>query len=273
MKRSVDYKPAMNHAILNLGYPGTGKSTLAIKFPKPYILDCDQNLDGPIQHWIRAGDPADFKFDCPLYDKDGNLLAPEKRYARANELLKEAAADPEVETIIIDSFTAFVDMALAEVRRQMKRKLADGVTVFIDENLQIQDWGAFKFLMKNVIVQLRTTGKLTIVNGHVRTDTNEIDKIVRYYLNCPGSTAEEIASYFTEVWVNEIIVTPTAGGVKKEYTIRTYPAIDREAPLGLKSGFGLPNRMTADYKKILELMKGKTAPPIPELVKPPQKAA
>ena len=39
-------KPREPKSILLIGPPGSGKTTLALQFPKVCVMDCDRNLDG-----------------------------------------------------------------------------------------------------------------------------------------------------------------------------------------------------------------------------------
>lgn len=253
MRTPQTHTTKMSSAILLLGPPGVGKTTTVTQLPGVYIIECDNNIDGPTQYAKRAGLSLDFMYDIPQLEDDGTTVPRAMRFKRVAALVNAAFKNDKVKTIVIDSLTTFVDFALDEVRRQVGRKIADGVTNFIDENLQIQDWGAFKTLIKHFIMTARASGKMIVFLGHVYTDKDDMTQALREFINCPGSMKEEIAAYFSECWFQSIEERRTGQGVTYVRQLRTVPRPGQSA-LGLKSAVGIGNTFDLDFKKLADLL-------------------
>ena len=137
MRPSEEYNVKDKFSLLIQGIHGTGKTTLAAHFPKPYIIDCDDNLCGAMRGLRAKG--VKFKWDTPLIDSADNRinviegsidkndkpipftradgqtqsgLKSKCRYVRMMELLSEAFGDPGTETVVLDSATAITDIII-----------------------------------------------------------------------------------------------------------------------------------------------------------------
>lgn len=255
MKSTTNYTQPTS--IIGLGAPGTGKTTFFCQFPKPFVLDVDNNLAGPLR-WLRLHNRVPNVFYGNPYTDDKDIPLPrDKWYSRAAELLHEACTSPDVETIIIDSLTSFVDLAMVEVRRQQGRKLGDfsmsnKASKSFDEPLELRDWGAFFSLMKLYIFSLKGTGKTIIFTGHLRSEPDSISGIVRQSIACPGQMADVIAGFFSEVWLFESSVDPKT---KEELrNLRTFPTSAQNQAIGLKSSSGIVSGEKLDPDKVLKLL-------------------
>lgn len=237
-------------AILLLGYPGAGKTTLCTQLPAPWILHTDNNIQGPLRYL--KSNPAlsqTLKFDViPKGTKR------QDKYAIVSQLTIAACNDPTIHTLGFE-LTSLVDIMLDEVRRQQGRAFADGVKTFIDAPLQIQDWGAFAALLKNFVITVKSAGKIAVFNAHVETkeDVNDDSKSARLlkYISCPGQLRETLAGYFDEVWMIEMeeAARGTPATVQTVRYLRTAPSSSKDAALGLKTST-LGRRVELDFNKI-----------------------
>ncbi len=256
MKDSSTFQISLPKSILILGRPGSAKTTLALQFPKPFILDCDRNMDGPVRFLaIKAGGVMpSFKFDSPLFDKTGAAVPRQTRMDRVQELLNEAVADPDIETIIIDSLTTLIDFVFDKIRATATGtnppKLSDGKKQQ-DEPLRIQDWGVFASILKQLIFWLKSTGKRIVFIGHISTDKDEASKMILNFIAVPGQVGDIISGLFEEVWQTEVKATGAEASLKAQYKVCTVGDA-RSAALGLKSAGGIGAYIDADAPKIIE---------------------
>lgn len=259
MKKTTNYTQPTS--IIALGAPGTGKTTLVLQFPKPFVLDCDKNQAGPLRWLKEHGKPTDdIYYGSPYEDDAGATLPREKWYARSAELLTEACGSPDIETVIIDSLTSFVDIALVEVLRQQGRKLGsfsldNKSSKPFDDQMQIQDWGFFFSLLKQFIFRLKATGKTIIFTGHVKVAEDSVSGMMRQSIACPGQMADVIAGFFGEVWLFESSVdTKTKTETR---TLRTFPTTKSMESLGLKSSTGIVSGVPVDPAEVLKRLFNK----------------
>jgi hypothetical protein len=246
MKTGFNINPDAPKDFLFVGSPGTGKSSLALRFPDPYVLDCDNNLTPAVAHTKITN----FKYDIAVLDDDGELIPPASRYAKAVERLNAAAADPSIKTIIIDSLTAFCDILISEVKRQAGIK-EDGL-------MRIQDWGTFAYLLKHIIITMKACGKHIIWIGHHRVEQDEADKSFKTFLLIPGQNAFIVSGMFSNVLGFYYKVNGVPPNTTTELRVRTGPTSINDMR-GLKAGLG--DAFVGDFdaataiKKILELVK------------------
>jgi hypothetical protein len=211
VKSSESYKPASNLAILLVGDQKTGKTNVAMAFPDPYFLDLDKNLDSA----VRVAGGKKFFFDQPTSQEDGSPTDPAKVYPYAMDLLKKAALDPQVKTLVIDSLSTLtihmVTYILAEASRIENKRI---------EQMRIQDYGTVMGLLQKLVAFLRATNKIVVVTSHQSWDKDDVTGAIRYTLAVPGQMKHNLGAFFTDAWGT--MVSPVAGG-KYKYEIRTRP--------------------------------------------------
>lgn len=245
----TDFTPSpKGTALLLLGPPGSRKTTLCTQLPRPCIIECDNNINGPARFTKNSGLKTDVEVKIPLFDTAGKIILPGARWDRTCLLTNEAINSPDFDTVVVDSLTTLVDFALDKIRVVQGRGAPTEANP-IGGALQIQDWGAFATLMKHFIVTTKASGKLIVFTGHVMTDKDELGGYLKQFIACPGQLKETIAGYFDDCW---ILSMEEDKGV---YTnmLRTVPALRQDA-LGLKTSLGLLPKQPVDYNKINELL-------------------
>lgn len=234
--------------ILMVGPAGSGKSTFAYRFPKPYVLNADINMAGPRKALSAEGKSLNVKYDNIHIDDEDKPVEPLQRFLRFAALLKRGVEDKEVETIILDSITALVPVFMNEVLRQLGK--TEG-TAFV-----IQDWGKLLFLFTSVFDKLRACGKTVIICGHFDVEKGEIDQVLRYILAIPGQSATRVPILATDMWWFSVETSQGQGGtLVPKYVIRT---IQDERHPNIKTSLTLPSKFDATQEwvdKIVEQIK------------------
>jgi len=229
-------------SILLLGQPGTGKSTLLCQFEDLFVLDCDNNLAGPMRYLEKENKLGNFYYGSPYLDDEGKPLNRRDWYDRAIQLLLEADKEPKVKGFAIDSLTSFSEIIMTKVLLLNNKTLGDfelGSKKPIDDKFTYDEWGALFNLMKQLIFRLKSTNKLVIFVGHIRTKEDELSKVLRQYVAFPGQTSEIMASFFSEVWLMESRLSLVGNKKVEERVIRTFPQVEAQCSLGLKSPSGI----------------------------------
>ncbi len=245
MKSALDL-PINDLAILLVGDPGSRKTTLALQFPGVYIFDCDKNMSAPLNYLkqIDSSLPSKIHYDHAYTDDEGKPIPPAQRYAHFTKCITLATKDPSIQTIIVDSLTAFVDVLVSEVKRQASR--ADNL------EMRIQDWGTFGGLLKHVVTQLRTSGKIVVFTGHNRVEKDESDGRWKYFLNIPGQSSTLLSGLFTDVWNPYPHITGIGSTQKHEWKVRCLPSSETDHR-GIKSSLGF--KVVEDYNTVVERVK------------------
>jgi hypothetical protein len=216
---------------LILGQPGAGKTSLALNFPKPFVLDCDDNIASA----IKFTGITNFLYATTSVDDNGVSIPPASRYARLTRELNEAATSPLVETIILDSLTSLIEIIISECKR------LGGISE--DAIMRIQDWGTFANVLRGLIVKLKGANKNIIVIGHVEVEQDEADKIFKSFIAIPGKNRFTIAGLFSDVWLMRTDIDGVGASAKTVRKIRTVPD-NKNDYRGLKNTWNLPTEMT-----------------------------
>lgn len=248
MKSSIDFTPQLPNSLLFIGAPGSGKTTFALQLPKVFLLDCDDNLGGPVRFLSNKKKP-NFLYDTPLRDDKNQKVPREEQFTRCFNLLNEAIASPEVETIVIDSLSSLVEMIFAHIIFTRTKSIAKDFRV-ADKKFEYEDWAAFGNMLRRLIFELKAAGKRLVITAHVKVEQDELAKTLFKFINCPGQTANYLSGWFEEAWeffIHTSGMPPNEIATRK---IRTVPDA-RSVTLGLKSAAGLKGVVDADADTIL----------------------
>lgn len=219
MKSSTEYRNNLSFALLLVGEPKTGKTSVASAFPRPYILDFDRNLGSVTERFPNLS----FSYDNPYESDDGKEIEPKDVWEEnINKRLKVAVADPNIDTIILDSLSTMCDCLMNHIFKLVQRQ--EGKTIDIP---RIQDYGTFRTLMIRLIAYLRKTDKNIIFTSHQKIDKDELTGVINYRLNIPGQLADNFGGFFSDVWAT----TAKPGTRGPSYNLCTSP-IFRHVDLG-----------------------------------------
>jgi len=194
MKTGTTYKRAEAFALLLIGEPKSGKTTLAMSFPKPYIMDLDKNLSGALRH---HGDKmGEFWFD----DVD-DVEKPEKKWSEACNRIVEACKTEGPETIIIDGLTIMAEYLQYHILANTAKDSNKGKLIIAGEEcMQMNHWTPFQNLMKRLVMTCKASGKKLVFICHEQTIESDSGAIKGYRPMIQGSLKHNLAGFFTDVW-------------------------------------------------------------------------
>ena len=221
MKSNANYTPIGNYALLLVGEPKTGKSTVAMGFPDPYFL----LLSDSITYGVRRYPNKRFWYDVVEQDDDGNNVPERNRWKRAQELVREAWSKPEIKTIVIDTLNRYADYLCIELVNdpvQATKALVIGGQKCMTQN----HWYPFGNLMKKFVSDLRATGKLIVCTCHRKIDKDEMTGALFYKPALGGHSADTLGGLFTDIWCCEArpCQPDAAHPTGVAYIVRTAPA-------------------------------------------------
>lgn len=269
-KLSDDYNLEDKFSLLIQGIHGTGKTTLAAHFPKPYIIDCDDNLCGAMRG-LQAK-KIKFKWDTPLMDsagnrvhvadgtidKDGKPIAFTKangqtqnglkgkcRYVRMMELLSEAFNDKDVETVILDSATAVTDIITDGIKHDYKVPRHKG--------MEIQHWQPFIKIWIDIVSLAKSYGKRFILIGHEEQHEDTVNGGTKRMLLLPSKARATIPGMFADVW--ECFIESVGTGKNKELVHKIRCKSDNTVADLKTSYHTLPTVFEAKWEEIAKLLE------------------
>jgi hypothetical protein len=238
MKQLTEYKPNQNRALLLVGAPGTGKTTLLLHAPKPWIFDADNNMNGPVDY-LRSTkyDLSGVSYDNGTIDDNGKEIPAFDRYRNMTARIKVAAANPEVSTLVFDGLTAIANFIKDDIRRQSAGKVTE------NDPLRIQDWELYNMFLRKLITTLRTVGKPCIFTAHQLLDKDEATGIYKTFIALQGQSKNTFAGLFSDVW--NTYIKESGAGDSKSYNrmVRTMPTSSHDER-GLKESMQLAPVLT-----------------------------
>lgn len=240
MLTQADFKAKPSFALLLQGPPLSGKTNVAMQFPRPYFLDADDKL----LNAVMLNKDKKFFFDCPLRNSKG-VVEPEKRWDYSIACIKEACASPEVDTVVIDSVTSLgtiLTQHILQYPSTSKVELKVGGMKVMDMSM----WGPYRDLWTRLIMYVRGSGKMAVFCAHEVTDKDEISGAMSYRPSFQGQLKDTGAGLFTDVWCTETRQVMQDGKPATEYLIRTQPTSMRALGNSLK----LPATFKFDWQTI-----------------------
>lgn len=231
------------------------------QFPRPYIIDLDDNIEQAVYFAQQHDLSLDFEWDVVNRNSKGELLHRKDRFARFALLVDQAVQRDDRDTIVIDSLTALAQVLLDKIRVDQGRKFGDeiygeksAVGKIIDEPLQIQDWGHFKGFLINAVSLLLSSGKNVVMTAHIKTRENAWGDLIEL-LNVPTTAANDLGSMFSDVWMLEIENEVSRSGESIKRYIRTTPQFQRQNSLGLGTPLWQAPRRELKLKELSTLLK------------------
>lgn len=194
MKTASSYKPSHGFGLLLQGPPKSGKTTTALQFPAPGIVDCDNNLAGPFR-WLRHNRSKQFediRHDTVNVLPDGEECPSELRWTRMCEIINDILADNTRRTIILDSMSS---IAVYLIEHIVANKPSSR-----DKNMTISDWVPFRNMLAKLVDSLRATRRIVIFTAHEEVNKNDLDGSLLVTVNIPSKLAGNIGGFFSDVW-------------------------------------------------------------------------
>lgn len=215
MQSPSDFQARAAFALLLIGTPKSGKTVFALNFPRPWILDADNNLAGALRYHRNKGEPiTDYFFDDP------NTLPEDDRWSFAVKATKAAVLSPDVDTIIIDGLSMLAWYLERHILKNSQQGNGMKDLVIAGQKVMNQShWNPFKSMMMQLIMAARSAGKPFIMTCHETVETNDEGSVVAYRPLISGQLRANIAGLFTDCWRTE--TTNSAKG--SEYSVRFAP--------------------------------------------------
>lgn len=239
-KQTSDMKvETENFRCLVIGEGGTGKSTFAGTFPTPaYLFDFDK---GAIGYRDVEGITCD-QFEPKVIKTSENT--------GWNDVLTKLMAikqDPEYKTIIVDSMTTLIDLAMTETMYNNKARTATGGATW-------DHYGAVRNLVQDFIRVLYTFPTNLVIIAHVISkEDGPGGRIIKQPM-LTGQLSVLVPLFFNEVYYSQIL----RKGDKSEYVLQT---VNRGYYNGKSAISGkehlLPDFVPNDYNVLMDLVRGK----------------
>jgi len=224
----TSYKPQEGFSLLLVGPPFSGKTSVAMQFPDPWIASTDRKIGNAI---ARIPKNKTWFYDYPELDPTGKPLLDHLKWARLIDLTKKAAVDPAVKTIVWDHMSDISDWLQAHIMAtDGSGKTLAGIKV-----MSIALWQPFKLMMARALTLIKGAGKPFIVVAHDIVDKNDITGEVTCRPYIGGRLKDTLGGYFSDAWRCE--VEPGFREKPAKYKVRTQPTAQQKV---LGSSFGLP---------------------------------
>jgi hypothetical protein len=219
-------QPKQPLALLLIGPPGSGKSSLALQFPAPYIADIDLNLDGPIRHLRKVKPDFSYWYDTIPLDEAGKPVPVYDQWNRLQIQLAKAVKEPAVKTIVIDGLTHLNNILMAHVTKQAGKS-----------DMDISLWIPFRKNLMEFIMWLRGSGKDLVMICHeelvYKADAKNImqQTLVKRSPAVSSRLTDYFGGFFTDMWRCDSSPGPNN-------TMKYFVQITRTAVDDLKNSYG-----------------------------------
>jgi hypothetical protein len=243
MQTNTDFSQSNDLSVLLIGPPLTGKTNLAMCFPRPWFASTDRKLGNAVSR--HPG--KEFYYD--YFDH----LDPDKRFVALVEATLKAIADPKVETIVHDNLTDIQDYIIGHILGIDAPKL----TVGGEKSMEKQHWGPFASLLKRLISKTKQSKKYYILICHERIVESALDGMLLYQPMLGGAMKDLLPGLFTNVWRTETEVS----GTDVQYYVRTVPS-NRSSYLG--NSLGLPANFKFTWEEFAKKLNPTTKPVEPK---------
>jgi hypothetical protein len=197
--------------LLLKGPPGGGKTYKAAHWPKPALINFDNNLRG-LQK-LPTSIKSDLKLVNPFKDKAGKDVKELNIWDNYVEQMQLLLDDPTIRTIVTDSMSTLVGRLMDKILGS-----ADPGT-----KVQIQHYGDLARYLKwygDEILSNSSLDKNIIMIAHEVMIFDETTKTTSYELNIPGRASTNYDMYFTDCW-RCYAKQPMTGPV--QYRVRVLP--------------------------------------------------
>jgi hypothetical protein len=243
MKSSDLYEPNLSFGVLLQGPPKTGKTQLLLSMPSPYIADCDNNLGGAVRFFRQHHPTKKFFYDTinvaddSPFCKDLGLsldqsVPPEHRWNRLVICCKEAAKNPDIKTICVDSLSFVTDYLCDYI---VSKKPASE-----ERQMTIKDWVPYKNMLTKFVTTFRSVNKLFAMSCHEITEKDDGTGVIIYKPHMQSKLQDNFGGFFSDVWLT---CCENIGG-SFQYFVKTMPQTRR----ALGNSLGLPE----NFKFIME---------------------
>jgi hypothetical protein len=254
MKTQTDLNPNAGFALLLIGAPKTGKTTLSMAMPDPYFLDCEGNLQAAARRYPGKR----FWYDRVDIDDAGVEVPETLRWKRAMELIDKARQHPEVKTIVVDTLNRLsewlCEMLVNDPMQATKPLVIGGMKCMTQSH-----WFPFSTTMRRFVGALRSIpDKLIVCNCHEKTDKDEVLGTLLYKPALGGQNADHIGGMFTDVWrcVAEACAVDKAWPFGVKYMVRTMPT----PRMQLGNSLGLPADFVFTWDEVAKRIQANSQP-------------
>jgi hypothetical protein len=221
MKSNTDFKPGQTFGLLLVGDPKTGKTRVAMSFPKPYFLDFDRNMDSA----VKVEKNKEFWYDNPYVTDDGKPIDDKDLWEiNINQRLKAALKHPDIQTIVIDSLSTLAQALVYHIahstsRMEGAKQVPVGSELLADGNvrpgekgvigglLRRQDYMIFQTMMTRLVAYMRGFPKLIIWTAHQKIREGDLSSggnltpgVKQFRINMPGALADSFGGFYSDVW-------------------------------------------------------------------------
>jgi hypothetical protein len=253
MQPISSFNPNLGTALLFIGPPGGGKTSLALSlFPKTYVIVADLNFKSGVDYVTKIGRISNvIGFDTITVDEKNLPVPVTQWYDRFLAKLGEAMKNPDIDCIVLDSATFIADFIIARVGA-----CTDPKRIVIPAGKEsYSKWLDYLLAWRGIILQLRQSGKKLIMVAHEKKEKDESDGIYKYQIMLDGQIREKLPNMFSDVWRCE--VEETSPG-QHRWMVRTLGNARHE----LKNTLGLKSFLPADeVVKIVSAMNIPVANP------------